>query len=77
MWAEGGGVGAAVRGECEKGLRAMRRPHAHCAVPAAGAEAVLGDEVPVYAEYFAGMFFPALDGVVIRCAVEELDAAVA
>lgn len=30
-------------GEGEEGLRAMRRPHAHRAVPTAGAEAVFGD----------------------------------
>lgn len=55
----------------------MWRPDSDSAVPATGAEAVFGDEVPVDAEDFPSVFFPVLDRVVIRRAVEELDAAVA
>lgn len=55
----------------------MRRPDANGAVPAAGAEAVFGDEVPIYAEDFAVVLAPVLDWEVVEGAVEELDAAVA
>lgn len=64
-------------GEGEEGLRAMRRPNSYSTVPAAGAESVFGDEVPIYTEDFAGVFFPVLNGIVICCAVEQFDAAVA
>lgn len=43
MRREGGGVGATVRRERNKGLRTMRRPYAHGTVPTGGAEAVFGD----------------------------------
>lgn len=77
MWTEGCGVCAAVRGKGEERLRAMRRPNSYSAVPTAGAESVFGDEVPIHAEDFPGVFLPVLNRVVICCAVEQLDAAVA
>jgi hypothetical protein len=43
MRTEGGRVGAAVGGEGEEGLWAMRRPDSDGAIPTAGAEAVFGD----------------------------------
>ena len=66
-----------MRRQREKGMRSMRRPHAHSPVPATRAETVFGDKIPVNAEDFAIMFFPVLDGIVGDIGVEELDATVA
>lgn len=77
MRREGGRVGAAVGGQGDEGVRPVRGPDADGAVPAAGAEGVLCDEVPADAEDLAIMFLPVLDGEVVERAVEELDAAVA
>lgn len=54
----------------------MRRPDPNSAVPAARAEAVFGNEIPVHTEHLALVLLPLLDGEFIRRAVEELDAAV-
>lgn len=77
MWRERGGIGTAMRGESEERVRAMRRPDANGTVPAGRAETVFGDEIPVYAEDFAVVFSPVLDGEIVQVAVEELDAAIA
>lgn len=74
---EGSRVGAAVRGQGQEGGRAFGRPDLDGAVPAAGAEAVLGDQVPVHGEDLAVVLAPVLHGEVVERAVEQLDAAVA
>lgn len=76
MRGEGGGIGAAMRGESEEGMRPVRCPNPHRTIPATRQEAVFGYQVPVDAEDFAIVFFPVLDGEVVQVAVEELDAAV-
>lgn len=58
-------------------MRAMRRPDSDGAVPATRAEPVLRDEVPVYAEDLAVVFFPVLDGEVVEIGIEEFDTAIA
>jgi hypothetical protein len=58
---------------CRKGderMRTMRGPDAHSPVPTARAETILRDEIPVYAEDFAVVFFPVLNGVVVQVAIE-------
>lgn len=77
MRRERGRIGTAMGGEGEKGVRTMRRPDANGAVPAGRAETVFGDEIPMYAEDFAVVFSPVLDGEIVQIAVEELDAAIA
>lgn len=64
-------------GEGEKRMRPMRRPDADGAVPTAGAECVLGYEIPVDTEDLAIMFFPILDREVFQIAIKELNAAIA
>lgn len=72
MGGESGGVGAAVSREGDEGVRTFRRPDAHGAIPAARAEAVLCNQVPVHAEDFAVVLFPVLHGEVVQVAIKEL-----
>ena len=51
--------------------------HFDRAVPRAGAEGGLLDEVPVHCEDFTVVLLPGLDGEFIYADVEELDGAVA
>lgn len=74
---ESGRVGAAVSGEGKERMRTVRRPDAHSAIPAAGAEAVLRNQVPIDAEHFAVVLLPVLHREVIHVDIEQLDASIA
>jgi hypothetical protein len=63
--------------EGDEGVWSVGRPDADGAVPARGAEGVFCDKVPRHAKDFAIVLLPVLDGKVVECAIEELDAAVA
>lgn len=45
-------------------------PDAHSTVPAAGAETVFRDKIPVHTEDFAVVFLPILDGEVVQVAIK-------
>ena len=64
--AELGGVGAAVDGQRCDGLLQLRPPDLDRAVPGAGQEGLLRDEVPVHREDFARVLLPRLDGEVVQ-----------
>ena len=51
--------------------------HSDGAVPGAGAECILGDQVPVYGENLSHVLFPGLNGVCSDADVEKLDGAIA
>lgn len=65
MRRKGCGIGAAVRGERNERLWAMRGPNAHGTVPTRRTEAVFCYEIPVYAKDLAIVFSPTLDGEVV------------
>lgn len=69
-------VGARIGRQSQERLRADRGPDLDGSVPAAGAELVLGHEIPVDGEDFTGMLLPALDWVVVNRGVEELNASI-
>lgn len=77
MGGKGGAVCATVCRQSDERVRPLRGPDAHGAIPAARAKGILCYKIPGYTEYFAIMLFPVLNGEVVECAVEELNAAVA
>lgn len=70
-------IRAAVYRQRRHGLREFRSPYLDAAVPGAGDEGLLRNEVPVHGEDFAGVLLPGLDREVVEGDVEELYGAVA
>lgn len=77
MWAKFCRVCTTMRRQRGQTSICIRIPDLYRAIPATREERVLGDEVPMYGEDFAGMLLPCCDWEVGERDVEELYGAVA